>query len=109
MIGLVFQFFSEYIDIRINGNSLLFRTSQTGSMFSPVEGLKFDKVGVIKEFPDLKDNKDWKIEAIKRFKEKIKNMKSEEEVSNYLIKDLTKFGYIPIAKQKQGFRVQKLN
>jgi hypothetical protein len=108
MIGVIFQFGTEYVEVRVEDKNILFRTIQTGGMFSPIEGLKLDSNGVLKEHPDLKDKKDWREIAIKRFKEKIKNMENENQITNYIIKDLTKFGYIPLSKQRSGFRPEKL-
>lgn len=107
MIGIIFKFNSEIVEVRIKDSNVFFRTSQS-QQFATIEGIKLDKNGVVKEFPDLKDSKDWKKESIKRFKEKIKEMKTEKEQAQYVIDDLTKFGYQPLYLQKQGFRPVKL-
>jgi len=106
-VGVVFQFGNETIEIRIDGINVYFRTSQL-NQFATIDGLKLDKIGVIKEFPDLKDNKDWRMEAIKRFKEKIKEMDTETERVKYIVEDLSNFGYKPLYIQKKGFRPRKL-
>jgi pantothenate kinase-related protein Tda10 len=106
MIGLLFQFASEPVEVRIMQHNVVFR--KTGSGYATIDNLRLDKLGVIKEFPDLKDSENWREEAVRRFKDKIKEMKSEEEISKYIINDLTKFGYKAIAKQREGFRVEKL-
>ena len=62
--------------------------------------------GTIKEFPDLKNNDNWKKIARERFKEKIKSFNSEEDIADYLINDLKKVGYVPLLKQKKGFRME---
>ena len=108
MIGVVFQFINEVIEVRIDGNNCLFRTGQYGGAFVPIEGLKLDKGGVIKEHPDLKDNEDWREQSIKRFKEHIKKMDSETQKANYVISELSKCGYVGLYIQKQGFRPMKL-
>lgn len=107
MIGLIFQFASEHIEVNIKGNSVLFRTSQF-MQFASIDGIRLNKAGVIKEFPDLKENKDWQDIARERFKDKIKKMKTEKEIADYIVKDLRKFGYTPLFKQKQGFRPEKI-
>jgi hypothetical protein len=109
MRGLVFQLASEIIEVRIDGVNIYFRTANTNGAFATIDNLKLDHTGVCKEHPDLKDNKGWREEAIKRFKDKIKNMKDEKEISNYIIEDLSKFGYKPLWSQRQGFRPVKLN
>lgn len=72
-----------------------------------LEGLKLSYQGVLKEFPDLKDNDDWKQIALQRLKEKIKNYNTEMERIKYIKEELTKFGYEPLYYQKKGWRVEK--
>lgn len=108
MIGIIFQFGTEIVEVRVERNTCLFRTSQFGGAFATIENLKLNRVGVIKEFPDLKENENWREEGIKRFKEKLSNMKTENERANYVIDDLKKFGYVPLYKQRQGFRPEKI-
>ena len=108
MIGVVFEFLGSPVEVRLEGYNCLFRTTQYGGAFAPIEGLRLDKKGVEKEFPDLKDKENWREEAIKRFKEKLKTMETEEQRIDYIIDDLKKYGYIPRYKQKQGSRTVKL-
>jgi len=74
---------------------------------STVEGLQFSKQGVIKEFPDLEDDEDWKKKVIERLKEKIKTFNTEMEKTNYVKEELEKFGYEPLFYQRGGFRPKK--
>jgi hypothetical protein len=106
MIGVIFQFGTEIIEVRVKDNNVFFRTSNSPN-FSDIDGLKLDKAGVIKEFPDLKDKNDWQKQARDKFKMKIKELKTEEERVKYIITDLNKFGYQPLYIQKQGFRPKK--
>lgn len=106
MIGVIFQFGTEVIEVRVKDNNVFFRTSNSPN-FSDIDGLKLDKSGVIKEFPDLKDKIDWQKQARERFKDKIRKYKSEEERVKYIIEDLNKFGYQALYIQKQGFRPKK--
>lgn len=105
MIGLIFTFGGDVLDVRIINHQILFRTS--GSPYAETDGLKLDKVGVIKEFPELKDNEDWKKIAIQKFKDKIKTMSDEKAIRDYVIEDLNKHGYKLIAEQKAGFRMKR--
>jgi len=107
MIGIIFTLGSEVVEVRVNNGSVLFRTPSSQS-FTDISGISLNKNGCIKEFPDLKDNNDWKQITIERFKEKIKKMKTDEERSKYVIDDLTKFGYVAKYIQKTGFRRIKL-
>ena len=104
MIEIIFYFGTEIVMVRIRGNHVTFCTSTNGNVEATIEGIKLSKAGVIKEFPDLKDRDDWKVEAINRFKDKIRAFTTEEAVAEYVIEDLKKFGYVPKFKQKQGFR-----
>jgi len=108
MIELIFYFGTEIVMLRINRTSVTFANSEYGAVEAPIDNIKLNHEGVVKEFPDLKDKDDWKGEAIKRFKEKIKSFESEEAIADYLIDDLVKFGYVPKFMMKQGFRRIKL-
>lgn len=107
MIGVIFEYINEKVEVRVDGANVYFRTSQF-PQFTTIDGLKLDKNGVLKEFPDLKGKDNWKEEAVKRFKEKIIKMKTEKERIKYIIEDLTKFGYKPLFLQEKGFRPVKL-
>ena len=104
MIGCVFTLGTEVVEIRIQGNQLLFRTSTFGSQFADITGLKFDFQGVIAEYPDLKDKADWKEQAIERFKMKLSQFQSEKDKMKFIIHDLSRWGYVPYAVQEQGKR-----
>ncbi len=108
MIGAVFQFFDEVVEVRIGGNNCMFRTKQFGGAFVPIDGLRLEKAGVIKEHPDLKDRADWREEAIKRFKKHIKKMETEIQAMNYIINELKHAGYKPMYLQKDGHRPKKI-
>jgi len=92
----------------VDGNNCLFKTGQFGGAFAPIDGLKLDKSGTMKEFPDLVGNDDWREEAVKRFKDNIKKMDTEMDKINYIKEDLIKFGYVPMYLQQKGHRVKKL-
>ena len=107
MIGVIFMFASEMIEVRVRETEVLFRSgSQQG--FAPIDGLQLSYSGVIKEFPDLENTDDWKLQTIDRFKEKIKNYATEKERIEYIIEDLGKHGYIPKYIQKGGHRAERI-
>lgn len=106
MIGTIFERLGEHVKIVVDGNNVYFTDSSGAS--STIEGLRLEREGVIKEFPDLKDKDNWREEAIKRFKKKISEFNNEDEKMEYVIKDLEKQFYKPIFQQKQGFRLRKL-
>jgi hypothetical protein len=108
MIGVIFKFGTEVIEVRVEDVNVSFRTSQFGVAFAPIEGLQLNRLGVIKEFPDLEDNPEWRQEAIKRFKEKIKKLKTEKKRIDYIVEDLGKYGYKPVHMQRAGHRPVKL-
>jgi len=107
LIDLIFQFGSDVVMVRIKDNNIFFRTSQF-ARFGDIDGIKLKKVGVLKEFPDLKDKEDWQSIARTRFKDKIKQMKTERQRADYVIDDLKKYGYQPMYEQIKGFRTKKL-
>jgi len=108
MIGIIFEFATEMMEVRVDSNSVLFRTREFGSQFGTIDNLKLDYAGVCREFPDLENNENWKEEAINRFKEKIKSCETEKEIVKYLIKDLAKVGYIPRYIQEKAYRPKKI-
>ena len=104
MITILFGFANEKILVTIRGERITFANTMFGAVESDIEGIQLSHQGVIKEFPDLKDNENWKAEAVKRFKEKISNLKTEQERANYIIEDLEKYGYKIEKIQRGGFR-----
>jgi hypothetical protein len=108
MIGIIFEFVNERVEVRIQHSTCYFRTSPLHPFVS-IEGIRLDKKGVIKEFPDLKDKDDWRQQAIERFKEKMKGIETEKGQAEYIMEELVKYGYKPLYLQKEGFRPIKLN
>lgn len=104
MIDVLFSFGNETVLVRIDGSNIHLANSEYGAMMATIDGIRLSKSGVIKEFPDLADDNDWRAKAIYRFKEKLKSFSTEEERVTYVIDDLSKHGYKPIFKQKIGFR-----
>lgn len=108
MIGVIFEYGPEMVEVRIDKTNCYFRTSQFGGALAPIDSIKIDKAGSIKEHPDLINREDWKEETIKRFKDKLKEQKTEMERIKYVIDDLSKVGYNPIYFQKDGHRPKKI-
>lgn len=108
MIGVIFELNSNNIEVRIDGTNCLFRTGEFGGALVPIDSLKIDKAGSIKEHPDLEDDKEWKKKTIERFKTEIKKLKTEKERIKYIINDLKKYGYIPRYMQQSGHRPKKI-
>ena len=104
MIELIFELGSEVVLVKIDGHKVLFGNTSYGAQMADISGLKLDYVGVVREFPDLELADDWKEQAIERFKNKIKEMKSENETGDYIITELEKQGYKAIKKGRKGFR-----
>ena len=73
---------------------------------TPLEGLRFSPVGIVKEFPDLKGKPfpEMRKTALERFKKHLLSLKSEKEVIDYLKEDLKPHGYNMIMIYKKGFR-----
>jgi hypothetical protein len=102
------RFANEHIFVRVDGKSVNFASASSGNKMSTIEGLKLDRRGVVKEFPDLENDENWRHKAIERFKDKIKTFSTEEEVLDYVMNDLKKYGYVPLFRQRAGFRREKL-
>ena len=108
MITILFGFGSDKILVTVRENKISFSSTAMGAIESTIDGLKLDYSGVILEFPDLNGKNNWKEEAIKRFKKKIKELPTEQDRADYIIYDLKKFGYIPEQIQKGGHRPTKI-
>lgn len=108
MIDMILRFGTEIVFVRVNGHSVTFASSSSGNKYADISGLKLSKQGVIKEFPDLEGDDGWRAKAIDRFKERVKSFKDEDEVMDYVRSDLQKYGYVPMYKQKQGWRKERL-
>jgi len=106
MILAVFRLGGEEVEVIIKEGNLFFRDLSTGSM-TTIEGLRLNKSGVIKQFPDLDNNESWKKEAIERFKIHINKMKKEKDKINYIREELEMHGYEPLFMQRAGFRPER--
>lgn len=92
----------------INGSDIKFGNTLFGTQLADISGMKLDYPGVIREFPDLETDDNWKEKAIVRFKEHINSLKSEDERCDYIIKELEGCGYVAKTKRRNGFRPIKL-
>jgi len=106
--GVIFDFKGKFVEVRVDKTDVLFRTGQFASALAPIDSIKLDKSGCIKEFPDLKERRDWRKESISRFKEKVKKLPNETDRMKYIMSDLQKHGYVPIYLQRDGFRTLKI-
>jgi len=94
---LVFEFGGDMVIVKIKDREVKFATSDTNfQQFVPIDNLKLDIQGILKEFPDLKGKPDREIrkEAVKRFKEKLDNLGGDMEIKDYVIKELRSRGYV---------------
>jgi len=108
MIELIFELGSEVILVVIKGQDVKFGSTSYGAQMADISGLKLDYAGVCREFPDLELVDDWREQACNRFKEKIKKMESENEISDYIITELEKQGYKAKKKGRDGHRTINL-
>lgn len=108
MIQIMFRLATEHILVSIRGNKITFANTEMGNIEATIDGLRLSKAGVIKEFPDLEGDNEWAKKAVDRFKAKIRSLETEDAKVTYIVEDLKKHGYIPIYKQKEGFRIEKI-
>ena len=107
MNKITFELGGDMIEVIVDGNNLMFCDAATGTM-TTIEGLKLNRSGVMKEHPDLEDNGDWRKVAMVRFKDHVKEIRTEKGKSDYVIEELIKFGYKGLFSQRAGFRPQKI-
>jgi hypothetical protein len=111
MILIGFSQGNQVGSIRISGCKVEYGKMFGNQLFfMPIEQLKFDYAGILREFPDLKDKpeNEARLISVQRLKEHLAKMNSEEEVSEYIIDELKKSGAIPQIKQRSGFRPERL-
>lgn len=107
MIDLLFHFAGDHIFVRIEGTNVTFGNTAQGAFMAPLKGLRLNREGVMKEFPDLKDNLDWQRIAIERFNDKIKKLPNEKSRSDYIIEDLTLLHHYKLKYRKiAGMRTE---
>ncbi len=94
------------VSVVVKENELMFQDIGTG-MITSINGIRFSKAGVLKEFPDLKNDPDWKTKAIDRLKEHMKKKQTEMEKMLYVKEELNKFGYEALFYQRAGHRQKK--
>jgi len=78
------------------------------NLLSPIDGLKFNRTGVVKEFPDLEFDNEWRAKSIDRFKEHFREIKTEQAKVSYVITELSKNGYTPMYTKRKGWRAQPI-
>lgn len=78
--------------------------------YSPLEGLKFSLAGIIKKFPDLEGvpPKQAKREAVRRLREHLAGLGSQQDCIDYIVKDLARYGYKFILVQRPGHRPRRV-
>lgn len=106
MIKATFRNGSDVVEAIIDGGNLTFYDVSNG-MITTIEGIKLSQAGVVKQFPDLEDDDEWKAKAIQRLKEHIKQYPSETQAITYVKDELIKLGYEPLFWQRGGHRPKK--
>jgi len=98
----------EPLIIRVIGREVYFAKNVQGMPnLSTIDGLNLNIKTIIDEFPDLADKpvNVIKAEAVKRFKEHVRGLKTADDVIEYLYDDLVgKHKYQLIMIVKDGFR-----
>ena len=110
MMELVFELGGEVVVVKLDGIKVNFSNSQTGYQVAvPIDMVKLDIRGIVKEFPDLKGRPEevMRKEAIARFKDNIRGMRSEGSRKKYIINEFEKMGYSLKMIHKRGFRPTK--
>jgi hypothetical protein len=103
---MIMGYFSQgeqIMEVTINGNGLQFKDITNNNLMYP----NFTYLNVIKQFPDLKDDKEWQVKAGKRFIEFFHKIEGEMKRLAYIKEELIKQGYSPMYWKKQGFRTKR--
>ncbi|UCD20530.1 MAG: hypothetical protein JSW08_01995 [archaeon] len=112
MINLVFRGGGTILVVSIKPDGELWFGQQMGGFvkYAPIEGLKLNWAGIIKEFPDLEDKPAEEAQkiAIQRFKKKLKEQKTEKQKIAFVRKEMAECGYTLEVIQKKGFRPRRV-
>lgn len=106
-INATYRFAQSIHHVIVDGNNVMFLNSD--GVISTIEGIGLNKAGVLKEFPDLEHEPEWRRIAIERFKAKIKSFNTEMDVTNYVKDELTRWGHEALMYQRAGFRPSKFS
>lgn len=104
---LYFRIADEVVIVKIAGHSLLFSDIKTNFQnFYPIEAIRLDIQGCLKENPDLLGLNDSEIrsESIFRLKAHLAGLDNENSIRDYVTAEMSKMGYTLIATQREGFR-----
>lgn len=103
-IKLTFENGSELTEVFIDGDNLFF---SNGEEMTVIDGLQILKSDVVKQFPDLVNDEEWRKKSIERLKEHIKNIPTEREKAIYVRNELVKYGNELKFCVRNGFRPKK--
>lgn len=110
MIEMVFELAGEVVVVKLDGVKINFSNALTGYRVAvPIDMIKLDSKGIVKEFPDLKGRPEgiMRKEAIGRFKDNVRSMKTEGMRKKYIIKEFEGMGYSLKMVHRRGFRPTK--
>lgn len=106
-MDLVFRAGTEIVNAKIIGKKVYFKKMVNGSLvLQDLSKIKLPIKGILEKFPELKGLEDNEIrnEGAKRVKEHIAKMKTQDEIKNYIIKELESIGCKLISIVKPGHR-----
>lgn len=106
-MDLVFKAGSDIVNVKIIGRKIYFKKIINGSpVLLEMSKINLPIEGILNKWPDLngKPSSEIKKEGAERLDRYISEMKSEEEVKNYVIKELEILGCKLVSIVKPGFR-----
>ena len=103
VFGILFEHFGSIIEIRYSGNDLITRSSEYGSNFNYIY-TSFEHEKVIRQFPELEYDQEWRTKAYKKLVDIINTYKTDDDKIKYIIKELKPHGFVAKYVMKKGFR-----
>lgn len=106
-MDITFKAGNDFVVVKIiNKTPFFMKMIQGIPHFQDISKINLSITGIIKQFPDLegKPNNEIREEGFRRLKEHMKSLNTEEEVKDYIIKELEGIGCKWITITKQGFR-----
>ena len=108
---LYFKIAGEIVIVKIQGHNVTFADVNTNfNQFYPIEAIKLNVQGCLKENPDLEglSNEEIRLASISRFRDHIKKLNNENSIKDYIVTEMGKIGYSLIKIQREGFRTVTL-
>lgn len=107
-VGFLNKSTGDLVEFELIGNKInrIFVTSRGFKQFTSLKGIKWSVSEIVRRYPDLKELpiQHIKEEGIKRFEKYLEEKKTQQELIEYLMKEMILMGYSFKFIQREGSR-----